>query len=228
MRNGIALLFVLALIVFGLLWVSGGFVDDAAGATSEDHWEGGNPCWADGCLDIRAALGMAPASLVARKPRCAIKDVSPPHVVTGDGKVGFTNQRYMVGEFINTCRDAVLEMGSQACLLEYDLPVSDDSTPVIVECAANRERAPFTLITPVFEDLYLLAKCDYTTIPRMYAISGYGWAQSLPTDGAVKYVSQPKRSGIVMADAKKSHALVHYCHVTAAGTTWRSFKYDLG
>jgi hypothetical protein len=169
----------------------------------------------------------ADAATSARKPRCAIKDPAPPEIRTGDGVVGFTNQRYMVGEWFNECLDPVLEIGSHVCLLEYDLPITDESPAQVVDCSANRERVPFTLITPVFADVYLLAKCSYTTIPRMYLLEGYGWAQSLPTDGAIRYVSKPKRSRMVMADTKRSKGIIHYCHVTAAGTSWRGFKYDL-
>lgn len=164
--------------------------------------------------------GSASAAPAAKHPRCAIKNPTAPVMIKGDGRIGAKKQWYMWGEFLNRCVDPTLLMGSFACLQEYNYPGAE---PKLVECYTNEDKAPFTLIAPHETNVFLLAKCEYTTFQRFYRVSGYGWTIALPTDGGQKYQSKQMFSPKFLPTANGEGDL-HYCHLSAANTSWRSFR----
>lgn len=139
-------------------------------------------------------------------PRCAIKNPDPPKIINAGPET------FLWGEFHNKCLDPVAEMGSYACLEEREYP---EGPSRVVECHANVDRP--VLLVPHQTDVFLTAKCDYTTIPRYYHISGYGWAISIE---AQRFRSARMTSGD-WGLAQSSKATKRFCHITARNAQWR-------
>lgn len=165
-------------------------------------------------LATLVALAVGSDSQASSKPRCAVKNPEAPRILGSNPK----GAKFIWGEFLNRCLDPVLEMGSYACLEEIDNP-GGPAKPI--ECHANIDRP--VLFAPHETNVFMVAKCDYTSIPRYYQVTGYGWALSLPTDGGRKYKSTTQTSskfGLQM----NGKGAVHFCHISPAGTSWRNFR----
>jgi len=151
---------------------------------------------------VAAALSVvAPASAA---DTCAVKAQGPR--LTGKGKLAVLS-----GEFLNTCRRPMAQMGAYACLEELDYP---EAPPRVIDCAASRVLA--TRANAIVA-VKLRAKCDYTTIRRWYRISGYGWAHFTPADGGTPAKSPRQRTP---AQSFWSADSARYCHISKGGVTW--------
>src|SRR5690606_32432564 len=62
---------------------------------------------------------------------CAVKAQGPRLVGTG-------KRAFLTGEFMNTCRRAMAQMGAYACLEELDYP---QAPPRVIDCAVTRRLA---------------------------------------------------------------------------------------
>lgn len=154
-------------------------------------------------------------------PRCAIKNFTP-MVEKRRGNI-----TYITGDFHNRCLDPVGMMGSYACLVEREV---DSKYVRLIECQANEDWLPTTMRAPHSTNVFMKAVCDYTTIPRFYYMTGYGWAISLPTDGSKKYMSKtqkgvPQEFTSRYSNTGDSPPIKLYCHITKKSTFWRNTSY---
>lgn len=152
------------------------------------------------------------------KPRCAIQNLKPPRILGSDPK----GQRFIWAEFVNVCKDPVLEMGTYACLEEIEIP---GGPAVPVDCHANIDRTPFTMLTPHETSVFMVAKCNYTTIPRYYQVTGYAWSVALVGQPPLleEFQTGKVKSGLWHL-AKNGPGDVHFCDISPAGTSWRNFR----
>lgn len=148
--------------------------------------------------------------------QCAVRIEGPR--ITGGRKT------YLWAEFSLYCKRPMAEVGAYACLQEVEYP-NDPGRPV--ECHAIRHR-------PYFEGneivMTMIATCEYTTIPRFYYVSGYGWAIFLPTDGGQSGRSpgissyNPLHPSTLWRKAIRAKGNVRYCHISAKNMRWREAK----
>lgn len=154
-------------------------------------------------------------------PRCATKNFTP---LLEKRRGDLT---YITGDFQNRCLDPVGMMGSYACLVERE---ADEKFVRLVECHANEDWLPATLKAPHMTSVFMKAVCNYTTIPRFYYMTGYGWAISLPTDGSKKYMSQSQK-GVPQefirryGSADNSKPTKLYCDISKKTAFWRNTSY---
>lgn len=151
-------------------------------------------------------LTAAHANAASRGPRCAIKNPDPPRLINAGVEA------FLWGEAHNRCLDPVAEMGTYACLEEREYFGGPSR---VVECHSNVDRP--VLLVPHQTDVFLTAKCDYTTIPRYYHISAYAWAISLE---AARFRSARMISGD-WGIAKSSRSTKRFCHISARNAEWR-------
>lgn len=154
-----------------------------------------------------AALVVAPAGS-SSGDTCAVRAQGPRLT---PGKIAF-----LTGEFMNTCRRPMAQMGAYACIEELDWP---QAPPRVIDCAATRRLGtkPNALVS-----VKLRARCDYTTIKRWYRISGYGWAYFTAADGGAPAKSPTQRTPVQafwMAGTSKSGS-ERYCHISREDVTW--------
>lgn len=142
--------------------------------------------------------------------QCAVMPEGPR--IIGAGK-----KAYIWAAFHAKCKRNMLEVGAYACLMEQDYP-EDPGRPV--ECSADRTRPYFT---PDDQMIVMIATCEYTTIPRFYEVSGYGWAIFLPTDGGLSARSPDARSRPWKRVIRKGGS-VRYCHISAKNMRWKQAK----
>lgn len=149
--------------------------------------------------------------------KCGIRIEGPR--LTGGGK-----KAYLWAEFSVVCKRNMTEVGAFACLQEVDYP-GDPGRPV--ECHALEQRPYFQGNELV---LTMVASCEYTTIPRYYYVSGYGWATFLPRDGGLSDQSPEIRSynplhpNTLWRKVMRAKGSVRYCHISAKNMRWREAK----
>jgi len=121
----------------------------------------------------------------------------------------------MWAEFTNMCKRPMLEMGAYACLEELEYP---GDNPRLISCHANRDRP--VLYGGHETTVFMIATCKYTTIPRYYQISGYGWAKFLPADGGMTATSPYAHSVKLWKRVRLFKGNVRYCDVASAYVKW--------
>lgn len=165
-------------------------------------------------------LSVAVSSARAELPgidKCAIR-ISGPRL-TGAGK-----KAYLWAEFSLFCKRNMMEVGAYACLQEVEYP-GDPGRPI--ECHAMQHRPYFQGNELV---LTMVASCEYTTIPRYYYVSGYGWATFLPKDGGLSDQSpeiksyNPLHPNTLWRKVLREKGSTRYCHISAKNMRWREVK----
>lgn len=169
--------------------------------------------WVCGVLLLLLAAGRADAAPpVSQGPadQCAVMPEGP-------RIVGTLKKTYLSGAFHAKCKRNMREVGVYACLMEIEYP-GDPGRPV--ECVADRMFPYFMNDTLT---LTLVATCEYTTIPRFYVISGYGWGIFLPNDGGLPARS-PEAKGRPFKRVLTQGGSVRYCHISAKNMRWKMPK----
>ncbi len=131
--------------------------------------------------------------------------------------IGVGAKTYLWAAFHAKCKRPMAQMGAYACLMEDEYP-GDPGRPV--ECAADRMMPYFVGNTLT---ITMIATCEYTTIPRFYEVSGYGWAAFLPGDGGFSTRSPTVRS-LPWKRVLRKGGSVRYCHISAKNMRWRMTK----
>lgn len=163
-------------------------------------------------LLIAGRADAAPPGTELPGDQCRVKAVGPLWTQGADGDA------YMWGEFINQCKRPMLEMGAYACLEEVEYP---GDAPRLISCSANRDRP--VLYGGHETELFMIAICKYTTVPRYYQISGYGWAKFLPNDGG-QIATSVKITSKTWKRVRLFKGNVRYCHIPNAYVKWRDHK----
>lgn len=157
---------------------------------------------------LTSAIIAAGATAAGPKgPRCAIKDPTPPTII------GAGPRTFLAATVVNRCLDPVEQMGTFACLEELEFV---DGPPRLIECHANVDQP--VLLTPHETIVNLVALCDYTTIPRIYRVTGYAWAVALDQ---ARFQS-PKMTSGGYGRAKTSGGTKRFCHVSKKHVEWRN------
>lgn len=169
--------------------------------------------WIVGAILLLLVAGRADAAPpVSSGPadQCAVMPEGPK--IVGAGK-----KAYIWAAFHAKCKRNMREVGVYACLMEDEYP-GDPGRPV--ECAADRMFPYFMGDTLT---ITMVATCEYTTIPRYYEVSGYGWAIFLPGDGGLSARSPDVRS-LPWKRVLRAGGSVRYCHISAKNMRWRMTK----